>query len=229
MERRTNYSDIYFVVTSGPTREYLDPVRYISNPSSGKMGFYLASECLKLSPNLIYIHGPILPQFIPSSGQSIAIESAQELMDVMLSQMRNLKNKKIILFMAAAPGDYKVKKISGRKIKKTGHELVLRLVENPDILKKIDKLCGKYPTFFRAGFAAESHNLSLNGQKKLKGKNLDLIIINNIKRTDVGFQSDDNEVILFFADGERLTFEKSHKQKIARQILKKVLNKIPWI
>lgn len=216
------FKNVHFIVTAGPTREYLDPVRFISNPSSGKMGYFLALECLRQSPHVTFIHGPIAKSLIPNESENIRFESTDELLECLMAKLDSLKDKSMILIMAAAPGDYKSKNFHQKKIKKSNETLEISLVRNPDILLEIDKKKKNFPKLFRVGFAAESHHATQHGLEKLKKKNLDMIVVNNILKKSSGFQSDFNEVEVIQKEGVSKKIPKAHKETVAREILNEI-------
>lgn len=221
-------SGYHFVITSGPTREFLDPVRYLSNPSSGKMGYHIAMEALKYSPHLHYIHGPIDQHYIPLLGNIYSIQSTLDMLAKLQQVLRSLDKQKIILIMAAAPADYRAQERNPHKIKKSDEHFTIQVVRNPDILEEINKEFGDKKTLWRVGFAAESQNIYDFGQKKLQEKNLDLIVINDISRQNIGFQSDSNEVDIIRRDGERIHIPRTHKETVAQKLLTqaKVLTRV---
>ncbi len=216
------FKDYHFIVTSGPTREFLDPVRFISNPSSGKMGYYLAMECLKYSPHLYYVHGPIDSHYIPLMGNLHAVESTDDMLRALTQIIQKISDQKIVLIMAAAPADYKTKQKSERKIKKENQNLTIEFERNPDILKEINRLFHDNVSMLRVGFAAESHDSTKFGTQKLKEKNIDIIVINDITQKGIGFQSDSNQVEIISKNGDTQTVPLAHKQTIAGVILQLV-------
>ncbi len=217
-----NLHRIHFIVTAGPTREFLDPVRFISNPSSGRMGFEIAMECLKYSPRLTYIHGPIQSQFLPQYGERVAIISTNDLHDRIMEVIDQVLPEPIVLIMAAAPGDYSSLNFSPQKIKKNSEQQHFILKPNPDILKEINNRYGNAHRMLRVGFAAESHHILEYGKSKLREKNLDLIVINDITNTKAGFQSDQNEVVMVGRDGNEDFIQLTGKNKIASILLQKL-------
>jgi phosphopantothenoylcysteine decarboxylase/phosphopantothenate--cysteine ligase len=209
-----SFKDIKFTVTAGPTIEYIDPVRYISNRSSGKMGIAIADYASKNGGNVLLVGN--ISSIKTGKYEHAHIESATE----MLSILKDHIAKYDILIMAAAVADFKVKEKSQEKIKK-GRELILELEENPDILKELSKLKREGQVF--VGFAAESGDYVENAKKKLIDKNLDLIVFNNILREDIGFDSDYNEVVLIFRNNDVLNIPKMQKSEIASIIVDKAV------
>ncbi len=201
------------LVTAGPTVEYIDPVRYISNKSSGKMGYALAEAAYEFGAEVLLISGPTnLKTFLEKK----LVTSAEEMFSEVMSRIDEVD----ILIMSAAVADYKVANYSEEKIKKKSDKLELHLTKNKDILKEASKIKKDAQIF--VGFAAESHNLEENALKKMKEKKLDLIVANDISRKDIGFDAEDNEVTVFLSNGNRLKFDKMNKKLIAEEILKVV-------
>ncbi len=197
------------VITAGGTIEDIDPVRYISNYSSGKMGLALADEAHKLDAETILI----TTKDVQKSYKIIKVKSASE----MQTAVENEFNNADCVIMAAAVADYRVKNHSEQKIKKTDSDTItLELVKNPDILKE---LCAKKTTQIVVGFCAESENLIENAKEKIQKKGCDYLIANDISRKDIGFSSDYNEVIILDKNGGQKRLEKASKNEIARQIL----------
>ena len=202
------------LVTAGPTREPIDAVRYISNRSSGKMGYSLASVARDNGARVILISGPTMLPW-PRGLKIIRIETASQMLKAII---KNIK-KADILIMAAAISDFTpIKKIKG-KIKRTTSSLTLKLKPTPDILKLISRkrfLLKK--GLIRVGFAAETSSLISKANKKLRDKNLDAIIANDISRRDIGFESDYNQVYIIKKDKTVTLVKRLKKEEIARQI-----------
>ncbi|MCK5880404.1 MAG: bifunctional phosphopantothenoylcysteine decarboxylase/phosphopantothenate--cysteine ligase CoaBC [Sinobacterium sp.] len=176
----------HIVITAGPTREALDPVRFISNHSSGKMGYALA-ECASLAgATVTIISGPVAIA-APERVNVIYVESAQE----MLEASREASIKADVFIAAAAVADYRPVKVAEQKIKKAGDTISLELIKNPDIVASISQ---EFSHLFMVGFAAETENLLRHAQSKLKNKGLDMIIANDVSNVAIGFNSDDNAV-----------------------------------
>ena len=214
-----------FVVTGGPTREFIDPVRFISNPSTGKMGEAIASAAAKHFEEVIFIHGPISEQLIKDNYKSIAIVSTED----MLVQVLNEFEENTVLVMAAAPADFVVQKTEKHKIKKSScDELVLRLKKSPDILKEVhQKIIDKqYTNCFVAGFAAETNNVEEYAISKLKEKNLDMICANDVSEPDAGFASDTNKIIIIFKDNFKINLNLADKKVIADEIVNLIIKSL---
>ena len=209
-------SSLKILITAGPTIEPIDPVRFISNHSSGKMGYALAEAAAKLGHSVTLVSGPVhLP--CPTSVKRIEVKTAQEMQKAVLK----ISSKMDVIIKAAAVGDYRVEKLARHKIKKTQDVLTVRLVKNPDILKKLGEI--KKTGHILVGFAAETQNWEKNALSKLKKKNCDWLVLNNVAQKGIGFGSDNNAVTLYSQLGEKTHFSKSSKKAIARKILRKIL------
>jgi phosphopantothenoylcysteine decarboxylase/phosphopantothenate--cysteine ligase len=197
------------VVTAGPTREYLDPVRFISNPSSGKMGFAMAKAAQRLGAEVILIHGPVAIEQ-PKGITTIEIESTQEL----FKQVQNHAHADVVI-MAAAVSDFTPKQTSPQKVKKEKADLSIPLKQTPDILSWLGD--HKKDGQLLIGFAMETENLLENARTKLEKKNADWIVANALNEGDAGFESDKNKVHLL---GKKdATQIQGLKPEVARQVL----------
>ena len=196
-------------ITSGGTIEDIDPVRYISNYSSGKMGFALASVAKDMGAEVVLITTkPFEAPF-----KIVKVKSALDMQKAVEAEFDTAD----IVIMAAAVADYRVKTQAEQKMKKGVNEiLTLELVQNPDILKG---LCEKKTHQLVVGFCAESENLLENAKEKITKKGCDYLIANDISRSDIGFSSDDNEVTILEKSGKIEKLEKASKKVIARKIL----------
>ena len=200
------------LITAGPTQEPIDPVRFITNRSSGKMGYNLAEAAIESGARVTLISGPVdIPK--PSNCNFVSVETAQEMYDAV---MHHVKEKDVYIGTAAV-SDYRPVNTSNQKIKKdgSGKPIILELEENKDILKSVSELQDKP---YVVGFAAETDNLLVNADKKLKGKNLDLIVANDVSDKEIGFNSEQNEVTLITSK-EKTLIEKQSKKKVSRQII----------
>ena len=207
-------ADETVLVTAGPTYEPVDPVRFIGNRSSGKMGYALAEAALRRGAKVILVSGPTALK-PPSAAETIFIETAQQMRTAVLDRWEQAS----MIIMAAAVADYHVKSVSTEKIKRTG-ELQLQLEPNPDILADLGSLrhaSGKR-TPLLIGFAAETENLLENARKKLTAKRVDAIVLNDVSRSDIGFNSDRNEVTIVTAT-ETVALAEAGKLEIAQEIL----------
>jgi phosphopantothenoylcysteine decarboxylase/phosphopantothenate--cysteine ligase len=199
------------VITAGPTREAIDPVRYISNYSSGKMGYALAEAAMEAGARVVLISGPTqLPA--PARVTLVSVTSAREMYDASLAQARQCD----LFIAAAAVADYRPEQIAGQKLKKTGSDtMTLTLVKNPDIVASVAALPDRP---FTVGFAAESEQVLGHAREKRLRKNLDVIIANDISEAGIGFDSDDNAVTLVDARGEQ-TLSRRSKRQLARELI----------
>jgi phosphopantothenoylcysteine decarboxylase/phosphopantothenate--cysteine ligase len=177
------------LITAGPTIEELDPVRYISNYSSGKMGYALAQVARRLGGEVVLVTGPSSLR-LPYDVKTINIKSADEMMKACVKEIKNTD----ILVMCAAVADFRPESKEIHKIKKSEKEMTLSLLKNPDILQELSKYKKKGAIF--VGFSAETKELQANARKKLTAKKLDLIVANNILEKGAGFGSDTNKVTL---------------------------------
>ena len=199
------------VITAGPTREPIDPVRYISNYSSGKMGYALAQAAAEAGAKTVLISGPT-SLAAPDRVEYIAVTTAHEMLAASLQHAAGCD----LFIAAAAVADYRPVQAAAQKIKKTGDETVtLELVKNQDIVASITALDQKP---FTVGFAAESENLIAYAQQKLQRKNLDLVVANNISVAGIGFNSDDNAVTLIDKMQQQEITQRS-KQQLARELI----------
>jgi len=203
------------LITSGPTIEPIDPVRFLSNRSSGRTGFHLATEARgrRLGP-VTFITGPTA--FLPADVELIQVESAQEMRAAVNEHFRASD----VTIMAAAVSDYRSLKYYPEKLKKSGERLTLELAKNPDILLELGR--AKRRGQFLVGFAAETEDIFANAQRKLEAKNLDLLVLNEISAENPAFGSVENQVYLVRADGVR-KLEKMSKALIAARIWDEVL------
>jgi phosphopantothenoylcysteine decarboxylase / phosphopantothenate---cysteine ligase len=217
---------VRFVVTAGPTREAIDPVRFISNRSSGKMGYAIAEAALAKKHEVTLISGPasIAP---PRGAKNVSIITSDELYAAVHRAIRLCD----VLVMCAAVADYKPAALAARKMKKRKSSFALRLVPTRDILASLPKR----RNYVVVGFAAETHDLKQNAQKKLRTKNCDAIVANDVSGSETGMEGDENEVTIFFRNGESKKISRASKKIIARELVKiiskmleKSLTKKPW-
>lgn len=203
------------LITAGPTREKIDPVRFLSNYSSGKMGYALAKIAARRGAEVNLISGKVNLEPAVNIKQ-IMVESAYD----MYTQVKKIAASQDIIIMAAAVADYSPKVVSKNKIKKEQDNLNIKLKKNPDILAELGK--NKKEGQILIGFAAESENLRENAYKKLKTKNLDMIIANDISKADIGFNSEKNQVCFLTAKTEE-TSKKLEKIVLAAEIFDKII------
>ncbi|SEM32508.1 bifunctional phosphopantothenoylcysteine decarboxylase/phosphopantothenate--cysteine ligase CoaBC [Acinetobacter sp. DSM 11652] len=205
-------------ITAGPTREAIDPVRYISNHSTGKMGFAIAAACYSAGAEVTLIAGPVSLD-TPNGVKRLNVSSARQMLDLSMNQLETGCD---VFIATAAVADYRVAEVAEHKIKKAGDELAVSLVKNPDIVATI-ALQDKRP--FMVGFAAETRNVEEYAAGKLVAKKLDMIACNDVSRVDIGFASDENAMTVFFAEQyemEKRDLEKASKQEIAQQLVEAI-------
>lgn len=203
-------------ITAGPTREQIDPVRYISNNSSGKMGYALADAALELGATVNLVSGPVSIK-ANKSANLIRVNSANEMLESVIKCMKDSD----IFIGCAAVSDFKPVDYSDVKIKKDKSKYFdLELKKNEDILNRV---ASEFSSSYVVGFAAETSNVNTNAKEKLLSKNLDMIISNDVSNKSIGFDVDENEVNIITKD-ETIFLEKNNKIKIARQILE-IINK----
>lgn len=206
---------MHFLITAGPTREAIDPVRYLSNHSSGKMGYALAGAAAHEGHRVTLISGPT-DLDVPSGVDFIPVESATEMYDACAKWITGVD----IAIFAAAVADYRPAHVPSEKIKKTGDTMTLELIKNPDILASARSVFGYTGTLI--GFAAETQNVIENARKKLIRKQCDFIVANDVSRSDIGFNSGDNEVTLVFQGTEK-PLEKTDKYTLAIELIRQAL------
>ena len=212
---RKDLSSLRVLVTAGATRERLDPVRYLTNDSSGKMGFAIAEAARDRGGEVTVIKGSTTAA-VPSGVRIVDVVSTQDLYDAVTSEA----GKSDIIIQAAAPADYRIANPSDQKIKKTdGEPLVLTLVENPDIAAAVGKMKKAGQTL--VGFAAETQHLEENAAQKLQKKNLDLIVANDVTQPGAGFNVDTNIATLITVKGKE-SLPLMTKRELADRILDKV-------
>ena len=205
------------LITAGPTYEAIDPVRFIGNRSSGKMGIRLAEEAAKLGAHVDLILGPSNESILTHSLLNvIRVESAQQMLD----EVTKLQSKIDCFIFAAAVADYKVERPSQEKIKKTEINLELHLTKNPDIALTIGK--SKRSDQISIGFALETENLFENAKSKLDKKNMDFIVMNTPKVKNSAFGFDTNQISIYHKDGRILEFELKTKKEVAKDILHEI-------
>lgn len=207
------------LVSAGGTKERIDPVRYITNDSSGKMGHAVAEAAYYEGAEVTLVTASELPA--PSGIETVRVDSALELFDEIDTRF----DQTDVLIMAAAVSDYRVANEADSKMKKMDDSgpVTIELTENPDILKTMGD---KKKEQFLVGFAAETDHLEKYAKKKLKEKNLDIIVANEVGRSDRGFNADENQVILFTADGDRIDVPLTAKSEVANIIISKVIENL---
>lgn len=205
-----------FLITAGPTREAIDPARFISNRSSGRMGYCLAEAAVHHGHQVILISGPTSLD-IPHGVDFLPVESCQEMYDA----VANYCNKADIAILCAAVADYRPVSVAAQKIKKTADRMVLELERTPDILGSMRNVFGFRGTL--VGFAAETNDVETYARGKLERKKCDMIVANDVARRDIGFDSSCNEVTLIEPEASHF-LEKAPKEAIAVEIIHRACN-----
>lgn len=203
------------VITAGPTREQIDPVRFISNYSTGSFGYALAHEALRRGLKTVLISGPTALQ-APRRAKVIGVESALEMRRAVLKELRGAR----CLIMAAAVSDWRVERPAQRKIKRAGGKAVLRLVENPDILAEAVR---RKRGAVVAGFALETEDVGRNALRKLRSKGADIIIANRLTPGNRLFGDNIIDIMILDRTGKRQVYRRRSKRELAKIILDKVL------
>jgi len=207
------------VITAGPTREAIDPVRYISNHSSGKMGYALAAAAAAAGADTWLISGPTVLS-TPDRVKRIAVTSAAEMLEATLAAIEGCD----LFIGSAAVADYRPKTVAEHKIKKNDQNDTMTLVleKNPDIIATVASLPQRPLT---VGFAAETRDLEEHARRKLERKHLDVVIANDVSRTDIGFNSDDNQVLLVTAEGSEW-LSLMNKNELARELISRLASRL---
>jgi phosphopantothenoylcysteine decarboxylase/phosphopantothenate--cysteine ligase len=204
---------VRFLITAGPTREPIDPVRYISNRSSGKMGYAIAEAALAAGHDVMLISGPVNLES-PPAAKLISVSTGDE----MFEAVHRHADKCDICVLCAAVADYTPANVSSTKIKKRGAKFSLELVPTRDILDSLGRLRDRQ--FVLVGFAAETDHVEENAAKKLRAKNCDIMVANDVSGTNSGMESDANEVTILFRNGEKKKISRAPKKVIARELVK---------
>ena len=203
-----------FLITAGPTREPIDPVRYISNRSSGKMGYAIAEAALDVGHDVILFSGPVnLAR--PRNAKVIYVSTSDQMFDA-VHQHADEAN---VCVLCAAVADYKPAQVSPVKIKKRATQLSLELIPTRDILDSLGRLQNR--KFLLVGFAAETDHLEANATKKLHEKNCDIVVANDAR---VAMETDENELLILFRDGDTKKILRAPKKNLARELVKIFLN-----
>ena len=204
------------LVTAGPTYEPIDPVRFIGNHSSGRMGIALADAAARRGAEVLLILGPSHLSAGAAGIETVRVQTAQEMYQVAVARFPECD----IAILSAAVADYRPRKAAGEKIKKTSEGLTLELVKNPDIAAALGK--EKRPGQLLVGFALETENEQANALDKLERKNLDFIVLNSLKDQGAGFHNDTNKVTMLFRDNKLKEFELKSKVSVAEDILDEI-------
>jgi phosphopantothenoylcysteine decarboxylase/phosphopantothenate--cysteine ligase len=201
---------VTFLITAGPTREPIDPVRYISNRSSGKMGYAIAEAALDAGHHVILISGPVnlAP---PPNAKFISVSTSDEMFDA----VHKHTGSSDICVLCAAVADYKLANVSSAKIKRSTDGISIELVPTRDILRSLGQQ--NVRKFLLVGFAAETDHLEANAAKKLREKNCDIIVANDAR---IGMETDENELLILFRDGETKRISRAPKKFLARELVK---------
>lgn len=208
----------HILVTAGPTIEPIDPVRYLTNRSSGKMGYALALAARKAGCRVTLVTGPTVLK-APAGCRVVRVKTAAEMREAVFKELPQVN----IVIKAAAVADYRPAQMAPRKLKKSATKLTLKLVKNPDILKELGRK--KRPGQILLGFAAETHDVLHHGRKKLVEKNLDWIAINDVLKKGAGFEGDENAVTLVGKNGVVMRFVKQKKSLLARKLVRVILGR----
>lgn len=208
-----------FLITAGPTRELIDPVRFLSNRSSGKMGYALAAAAADSGHTVTLISGPVVLD-APPGVKLHRVETAQQMFDAVKLACEAVEAPDISIH-AAAVADYRPRFVATQKIKKHQDTLSLELERTPDVLGSMRGEFG-YRGFL-AGFAAETENLLSNAMEKLRRKGCDLVIANDVSHPGIGFDSEVNEVTLCFPDGKTEVIERMEKKVLAKLLLSRII------
>jgi len=201
---------VKFLITAGPTREAIDPVRYLSNRSSGKMGYAMAEAAVEAGHEVILISGPVHLE-PPGGVEFISVSTSDEMFEAVHQHVEDAD----VCILCAAVADYKPAQVSALKIKKRADGLSLELVATRDILESLGRRGNR--KFLLVGFAAETDHIEENAAKKLRQKNCDVIVANDAR---IGMESDENELAILFHDGEIKKFSRASKRILARELVK---------
>jgi phosphopantothenoylcysteine decarboxylase/phosphopantothenate--cysteine ligase len=210
----------HVLVTAGPTREPIDPVRYISNRSSGKMGYAIAEAARRRGAHVTLVSGPTAVP-VPAGVEITRVSTAKEMHAAVMAAAPQHQ----VVIKAAAVADFAAANVADRKIKKSADadELTLTLTKNPDILADVARL---EPRPFIVAFAAETDSVEDNAREKLQRKGADLIVANDVADSSIGFDSDANEVLVIARDGATTRLAKAPKHVIANQVLDLVVARL---
>ena len=202
------------VITAGPTREHLDPVRFLSNPSTGKMGFAIAAAAARRGHDVVLVAGPVsLPT--PKGVRRVDVVSAREMLDAVVAALSQKTDRPRLLISTAAVADWRPAECARSKLKKHQMSGILRLVRNPDILKTVTGC-------MKVGFAAETDNVLAEAARKCREKNLAFIVANDVTEKGSGFGTDTNRVTFVFPDGTLRRHPLMTKRRVAGAILREI-------
>lgn len=221
LNHRRDLVGVRVLITAGPTREAIDPVRFLSNRSSGKMGYALAEAAAARGAIVTLVSGPVALAPPPGLARVIAVTSAEQ----MLRAVEECEVENNVIVAAAAVADYAPAEVAEQKIKKTGQNLILRLRRTEDILGKLGQ--NKRPDQLLVGFAAETEELEKHARAKLSAKNLDLVVANDVTRQGAGFEGDTNVVTLIERNGTATDLPQMSKRAVADAIWDWVAARVP--
>ncbi len=202
----------HIMITAGPTYEKIDPVRFIGNYSSGKMGFALAEECARRGAEVTLIAGPVNVQCTMNNVQRIDVESCRQMHDAAIENFPQMD----AAILCAAVADFRPAEVAGQKIKRVGQTMDIHLVSNPDIAAELGRM--KCADQVMVGFALETNDEQQNAHHKLEKKNLDFIVLNSLRNEGTCFKSDENQVSIISRDAKH-DYEKKPKADVARDII----------
>ncbi len=214
---------IRFIITAGPTREFIDPVRFISNPSTGKMGFAIARAAASRGHKVRLIAGPVTLK-TPKNVLRTDVVSARDMLGAVLSALAEAGKDPVVLISTAAIADWRPAECASKKLKKSQMDGVLRLVRNPDVLKTVSAEIAKRGPSSRVrlvGFAAETGDPVAEATRKCREKGLSMIVANDVTEKGAGFGTDTNRVELLMANGEVERLPLMSKLAVARRIIRK--------
>ncbi|MDD3839313.1 MAG: bifunctional phosphopantothenoylcysteine decarboxylase/phosphopantothenate--cysteine ligase CoaBC [Clostridia bacterium] len=216
IRRKQDLKGKKMLITAGPTREYIDPVRFITNASSGKMGYSIAEAAIKRGAQVVLVSGPVNISSPEGIQKVIRVETAIEMYEKVMGLYKDFD----IIIKTAAVSDYRPVRTHANKIKKTEDYMTVDLVKNPDILLELGRVKGNRKLI---GFAAETQDLMSNAKAKIDKKNLDLIVANDISNPDAGFASDTNIVKIIKRNGDVLDIPKMAKRHLADIIIDEII------
>jgi phosphopantothenoylcysteine synthetase/decarboxylase len=206
---------VKFLISAGPTREPLDPVRYLSNRSSGKMGYAIAAAALEENHQVVLVSGPVAIA-APAGAESVPVTTSEEMFSALSARIDECD----IFVMCAAVCDYKPVQVAREKLPKQRAAFALQLEPTRDLLHSLTSLPHRC---FVVGFAAETQSLTTNARRKLIAKKCDLLVANDVSRAGLGMEAEENELVIFSPNEEPETLMRAKKTELARSLLKKIL------
>lgn len=213
---------MHVIVTAGPTREFLDPVRFLSNPSTGKMGFAVAAEAARRGMTVTLVAGPVHLK-TPKDVRRVDVVSARDMLAAVEAEL-DMTTERTVIVATAAVADWRPAVCACRKLKKRQMDGVLRLVRNPDILKTVHTrvVCRQLENVSLVGFAAETNDVRAEAARKCREKGLSFIVANDVTKAGCGFGTDTNQVAFVFPDGTVRPLPLMTKRRVARRIVDEV-------